>query len=589
MGLSTNIDETGDEVASGGSAIAQNASEAIAAFLTSLGVRYAFGVSGGAIAAVWGALSASDIQVVHFRHESGAAFAAIEAHFVSEAPVVVFTTTGPGLTNALTGILAARGEGAKILLISACTTASNRGRWAIQATDSDFVPAGLTSPGPLFHMAATLESVEALPQVARRIANGFARPGGFVCHLSIPTGLQAAPLAQPLPKLLPVRAIDAPPQHLVEECAALLAKDSVALWLGHGARGSSQEIKELAVRLNAPVMCSPRAKGIFPEDHPLFVGVTGMGGHETVQSYMNENRPRRILVLGSRLGEPTSFWNPAMVPSEGFIHVDVDPEVPGVAYPSAPTIPIRADVRTFVTGLLLTLPVVMQGRHEQFDLPHRVGLALQPSAELKKIRPEIVMQAMQRIAIETYDCLVMAESGNSFTWATHYLRFTKPGRYRVSTGVGSMGHFATGVVGAALAGSRPAVAIVGDGAMLMGNEISTAVKLGVPAVWIVLNDSRYNMCEQGMAVLGLEADARIPPVDFAMFAHALGAAGEVVQSEMDVDRALNAAITARSPFVLDVRIDPACLAPSMARNRGLRAQGIGRRNAGQDVSFPSRH
>ena len=77
-------------------------------------MSHAFGVSGGAIAALWGALSASDIKVVHFRHETGAAFAAIEAHFVTNAPVVVFTTTGPGLTNALTGMLAARGEGAKI-------------------------------------------------------------------------------------------------------------------------------------------------------------------------------------------------------------------------------------------------------------------------------------------------------------------------------------------------------------------------------------------------------------------------------------------------------------------------------------------
>jgi thiamine pyrophosphate-dependent acetolactate synthase large subunit-like protein len=336
-------------------------------------------------------------------------------------------------------------------------------------------------------------------------------------------------------------------------------------------------------------MCSPRAKGIFPEDHPLFVGVTGMGGHDTVQTYMTETRPQWTLVLGSRLGEPTSFWNPAMVPSEGFIHVDVDPEIPGVAYPSAFTLPVRADIKTFVAGLLNKLPAGINKQTQGRDLPHAARLEPRGSAELNKIRPEVVMAAIQRVAVEVHDCVVMAESGNSFTWATHYLRFTKPGRYRVSTGVGSMGHFATGVVGAALAGSRPAVAVVGDGAMLMSNEINTAVKLGVPAVWIVLNDSRYNMCEQGMTVLGLQADARIPAVDFAMFARALGAGGEVVESEVDLDRALETAITARSPFVLDVRIDPSCLAPSMARNRGLRAQGIGKPRGDQDVSFPSRH
>jgi acetolactate synthase-1/2/3 large subunit len=577
---------TTTEAAPRASATSQNTSQALAGFLSALGVRYAFGVSGGAIAAIWGALSASEIEVVHFRHESGAAFAATEAHFATGAPVVVFTTTGPGLTNSLTGILAARGEGAKIILLSACTTASNRGRWAIQETDSDFLPVGLTAPGALFHMATTVESIEALPQIGRRIANGLARPGGgFICHLSIPTGLQATTVKNPMPAVLPVPALDALPDSVIDQCVALLTKDRVALWLGHGARAASDGIRTLAERLGAPVMCSPRAKGIFPENHPLFVGVTGMGGHDTVQSYMNQSAPRRILVLGTRLGEPTSFWNPAMVPAEGFIHVDLDPDVPGVAYPEAFTLPVRADIGIFVDALLRKLPASKDTPVRSYDLPHPSRPDLEPSAGAK-IRPEILMQAIQRVAIEKHDCLIMAESGNSFTWATHYLRFTKPGRYRVSTGVGSMGHFATGVVGAAIAGRRTAVAIVGDGAMLMSNEVSTAVKTGAPAVWIVLNDSRYNMCEQGMSVLGLQADARIPPVDFAMFAQALGAQGEITESETDLDGALERAVTARSPFVLDVRIDPACFAPSMARNRGLRAQGIGNPTSGQDISFP---
>jgi acetolactate synthase I/II/III large subunit len=92
-----------------------------------------------------------------------------------------------------------------------------------------------------------------------------------------------------------------------------------------------------------------------------------------------------------------------------------------------------------------------------------------------------------------------------------------------------------------------------------------------------------------MTVLGLQADARIPAVDFSLLARALGADGEVVESEMDLHKALDAAITARRPFVLDIRIDAACPAPSMARNRSLRAQGIGAPSGGQDVSFPNRH
>jgi acetolactate synthase-1/2/3 large subunit len=242
----------------------------------------------------------------------------------------------------------------------------------------------------------------------------------------------------------------------------------------------------------------------------------------------------------------------------------------------------------FVTELLKMLPSRQDATVDVRDLPRPPQFHLEASGS-GKIRPEVLMQAIQLVAIDRHDCLVMAESGNSFTWATHYLRFSKPGRYRVSTGVGSMGHFTTGVVGAAIAGQTTAIAIAGDGAMLMLNEINTAVKFGAPAVWVVLNDARYNMCEQGMSALGLEADARIPPVDFSKFAQSLGASGEVVESETDLDEALERAIAARRPFVLDVRVDPARPAPAMARNRGLRAQGIGKPPGEQDISFPRRH
>jgi thiamine pyrophosphate-dependent acetolactate synthase large subunit-like protein len=561
-------------------------SRAIVEALSDLGVRHAFGVSGGAIASFWAALSDSAIDVAHFRHETGAAFAAIEAHFASNTPVVVFTTTGPGLTNALTGMLAARGEGAKIILVSACTSAANRGRGAIQETDSDTMPSGLMAAGGLFHFAAVIESAEALPQVFRRIANGLARPGAFVCHLSIPTAVQTHNVTVPTPSISGWSTPAAPEDHLVERCASLLTEGPVALWLGHGARASAGPIRALAERLGAAVMCSPRAKGLFPENHPLFVGVTGMGGHDSVQSYMKDHPPRRILVLGTRLGEPTSFWNPAMIPAHGFIHVDIDPDVPGVAYPMAETLPVCADIGLFLAALLKRLPAAHIASPRR-DLPSPAPLRIEPE-EARKIRPEALMAAIQRVAIDRHHSLVMAESGNSFAWATHTLRFQDAGQYRVSTGVGAMGHCAAGVVGAAFASGRTAVAIVGDGAMLMNNEVSTAVKLGAPAVWIVLNDARYNMCEQGMAVLGLEADAGIPEVDFAMLAQAMGAAGEIVVSELELDRALETAIAAKRPFVLDVRIDATRPAPSMARNRGLRALGVGLAPGGKDVSFPAR-
>jgi acetolactate synthase-1/2/3 large subunit len=555
--------------------------EAVVRLLSELGVRDAFGVSGGAMAALWHALSNSALAVRHFRHESGAAFAAIEAHFASDRPVVVFTTTGPGLTNALTGLLAARGEGAKVILLSAATTAARRGRWAIQETSARSMPADLYAQGALFDLAALLESVDELLAFARRLAHGLSRPGGFVVHLALPTGLQSAEWRGPLPDLAVGRGDEAPTEETIARCARVLSDGPFAIWIGFGARRASGLVRRLAERTGAGVMCSPRAKGVFPEDHPQFIGVTGMGGHGSTCTYMTEARPRRVLVLGTRLGEATSFWNPEMVPAQGFIHVDVDPDVPGVAYPSAPTLAVRADVGVFLAALLEHLPertpaAVRFPRPE----PVRPGPAVAGA-----VRPEVLMASIQEVVIERSSAVVLAESGNSFAWASHCLRFREAGRYRVSTGVGSMGHAGAGVVGAALGRGGKAVAIIGDGAMLMNNEVHTAVKFAVPAVWIVLNDARYNMCEQGMAALGLSADAGFPEVDFARFARALGATGLRVEREAELVPALERAMAASGPFVLDVRIDPTRRAPSQGRNRGLRAQ-ITDAAPGLPVSFP---
>jgi acetolactate synthase-1/2/3 large subunit len=123
---------------------------ALARMLSRFGVRHAFGVSGGAMAAFWDALSSSPLDVHHFRHESGAAFAATEASLASGRATVLFTTTGPGLTNALTGIIAAREERARVIVVSPYTSASSRGRFPIQETTRDTLRPSLYEYGRPF-------------------------------------------------------------------------------------------------------------------------------------------------------------------------------------------------------------------------------------------------------------------------------------------------------------------------------------------------------------------------------------------------------------------------------------------------------
>jgi acetolactate synthase-1/2/3 large subunit len=555
--------------------------DAVAQMLENLGIKSAYGVSGGAMASLWGALSNSNVEVLNFRHEAGAAFAATEAYFASGNPTVVFTTAGPGITNALTGLFAARGEGAKVILLSACTSAPQRGRWAIQETSTDTLPSsGIFTTGTVFNYASTVESAAQLPQIFRKIALGFSQPGGYVAHLSIPTAVQNMAMND---TRLPSQGVSCSKvtasEEAIAEVADLLSIGTFAIWLGFGARDAASEIRQLAEKTGAAVMCSPRGKGIFPEDHSQFVGVTGLGGHGSVMTYMQEVAPIRTLVLGSRLSEPTSFWNQDMVPCKGFIHVDIDPNVPGVAYPHAKTIGIQSDIKSFVRQLLRKLSADTEAldrvkASQPSSLPKPESSAVEPGQE-SPIRPSVLMEAIQKVIIDGSDAVVMAECGNSFTWSTNLLRFSSANRYRVSTGVGAMGHAVTGVVGAAQARNGKAVAIVGDGAMLMNNEISTAVKYQIPAIWIVLNDARYNMCHQGMKMLGMTgADATIPQTDFQMISRGMGAEGIRVTKESEITAALEQAVAATGPIVIDVLIDPDKAAPSKGRNKGLASQGV---------------
>jgi acetolactate synthase I/II/III large subunit len=550
-------------------------SDHLVALLKGFGIDTAFGLTGGAVGYLVSALGRGGMKVVHCRHETGAVFAAVESYYASDSPGCVFATTGPGLLNAITGVAAARRDGAKLLLISGATAAPQRGRWAFQETSHYTMPvSGLLTAGPLFHCAATIEQPVELFEAFRRIASGFQKPGGFVAHLSLPITTQISGELEPLSggpiSMMPLLCADS----TANECARLLRETPFAIWVGFGARKAWKQVRELARRTGAPVMCSPRGKGIFPEDHPQFLGVTGFGGHESVLDYMCTQRPPYILVLGTRLGEFTSFWSPDLVPTKGFIHVDIDPEVPGAAYPDVTTVGVQADIRSFLDALLARLP--------SRDAPqqHLATPASKRSAPFPRlnapVRPDFLMQMIQRVVVEGTDAPVITEAGNAFAWGTNMLHFSAPDRYRVSTGFGSMGHAVTGVIGMAMARQGKAVAIAGDGAMLMNSEISTAVEHQIPAVWIVLNDSAYGMIHQGMTALRMEPVATtIPRTDFVMIARGMGADGVRVENEADVVRALEQAMAAPGPFVVDVVIDPTVPAPAGRRNKSLTEQAKG--------------
>lgn len=549
-------------------------SEALVQALFDMGIRDAFAVFGGVIAPFCEALSRSSIRLTHYRHEAGAAFAAIEASLASDRPVLVVATAGPGVTNLVTGMAAARWEGAKVLFVSGCTPPELRGRWAFQESSSNGVLLdGLYSSGHLFHHAQIIEDVRELPTAMAKLRAGWARPNGYVAHLGLPLSLQVADTtpveAHATSSVIPSGC----DLRTVQECIRQLQDGPFVIWVGFGARHAAQALRDFAQRADAKVICSPRAKGIISEDDPRLLGVTGLGGYGPIEEYFAHTPPQRILVLGSRLGEMTSFWQSGWIPEGGLIHVDLEPSVFGAAFPNVPTLGIQSEISAFLEQALEAWPersTVTTSHAQQRDMPSLIAMR-----EHGPVRPSFLMQAIQREIVEQTSAIVLAESGNAFSLGSHHLRFREPRRYRVSTGFGSMGHAAAGVVGATMNSTNKAVAIVGDGAMLMLNEINTAATYGIPALWIVLNNAGYGMIAQGMRSLGwVPFETDFARADFVAIARAMGATGIRVDTEPEVTAALRIGIQASGPFVIDVAIDANEMAPSKGRNRSLSKQGL---------------
>jgi acetolactate synthase-1/2/3 large subunit len=552
-------------------------SDSVAEALLALGIDTCFGIIGGACAPLADAFGRARIRFVHTRHEAGAAFAAAEYSLASSKPVAVLVTTGPGILNALNGLVGARWDGAHVVAVAAVTAPAHHGRLPVQETSRLTVPYdALFAPGTLFDHAALLSEPGDLVDAVRRIELGLARPQGFTAMLGVSMALQNQPRFALNPRHIASARASVSSSHL-EAVAAILDDGPLAIWVGYGARHAARDIRALVERTGAVVMCTPRAKGVFPERHPQFIGVTGAGGHASTATWFGECRPQHVLVLGSRLGEASSFWDERLLPADCFVHVDVDARVFGAGYPQARTLGIEAEIGAFVDGIL---PLV-QPKHA----PELGDLEVHPPGAVPHVGPvraSVLMDAVQRIVVDGSDASVLAESGNAFGFGNHHLRFDEPARYRSSAAWGSMGHMTCGVIGTALATKKPALALVGDGAMLMNNEINTAVDLGVHAIWVVLNDAGFGIVRDGMTLSKLQPlSTTIPRVDFVGVARAMGAAAVRVDSEDELDAALRQALEHDGPFLIDVQMSAQNLSPAIVgRVASLEAQYVKSRNSG---------
>jgi acetolactate synthase I/II/III large subunit len=519
--------------------------------LRDFGVDAVFGVPGGAISGLYDALvDRPDVRVITNTHETNAAFMAIGYALATGRPGVVLTTAGPGITNALTGIAAAHYEGVPVVLIAGEVPRTAFGRGALQEGSASGFDA-VSVMRRVTKMAVMLERPGSAASVLRKaLATGFSGKRGPV-FVSLPLDVGATQIeSQPIHGSVhsSFEIDNAATRRAMSE---LESAHRPLLLAGAGVRDrtSRRALLRLAEQVGSPVAVTTKGKGVFPEDHPLYLGLMGFGGHSSVIEYL-EGGVDVLVAVGSGLNDfSTNAWTPLLRARRSFIQIDIDSAQLGRNYAIDVGLVGPADA---VIGRMLE-------HRDENHTPLSRGLATlhvdqsEPSPKGMLTTAEVVL-TMNEVC--PGDSIFTADMGEHLGFALHYLRVRAPGDFLTCLGFGSMGSGIVTALGYQLgAPERRTFALCGDGGFLMsGSEIVTAVRHRLPTTFVIINDSRFNMVHLGMtAQYGRCPDFSHERVDFASMARSVGAAGIAVASREDLAAAL--ALDIDGPLMIDVTID----------------------------------
>ncbi|MCQ1538476.1 thiamine pyrophosphate-binding protein [Methanocalculus taiwanensis] len=546
--------------------------ELIFDYLEQQGIDHIFGVPGLVLEPFLAACrKKGTITPILAKHEEGAAFMADGYARVKGLPGVCFATSGPGVTNLISGVAGASLDGIPLLVFSGqIPTFTNR-----KGTLQDSTGVGIDSV-KIFETICKSSMVLSSPHAAEydlRSSYIHAMTGrkGPV-HLSLPKDI--------LMETIEISIIEEPftppvaeyfdRKRVIEATRELCIAEKPAMLVGSGAvaSGASQEIVELAEMFRIPVATTPKAKGAFPEDHPLALGVLGLGGSPLAECYIKSSEIDVLLVVGSSLNQISTFsWDPAILPSKTLININIDPTIININYTA--DIPLIGDAQTVISEISFRALRYLDEQEEMIEKRY-ADFQREKQHQNMVVDPEKMMSDQvpikpQRLIFDLQnglpkDAILFSDVGSHLLWALHYLKMTRPGQFIAPFGLLTMGFGTAAPIGGKLAApDRPVVAIVGDGCFGMnGMEIATAVNYNLPIVWIVMNNSMLGLIHAFQS-LSLGEDTiltRFRRIDFAKLAGSLGAVGITITEPGELARLLPEAIASGKPTVFDCLIDP---------------------------------
>lgn len=553
-------------------------------YLEAEGVDCVFGIPGGPLMPFYEAVFESGkIRAIIAKHEEGAAFMADGYARVSGRLGLCCTTTGPGATNALTGLACAHRDSVPVMLLTAQIATDAFGKGAAQESS----PLGIDIVD-LYKSAAKasvmLVSPEKMSDMTRHLLRKSlsGRPGPV--HFSLPADMMKRPVAEdvwPLEHYRPQSELF--DRRSVREAARLLLRARrPAILAGYGVHLSRayKELALLAERLNVPVATTPKAKGVFPEDHPLALGVFGLAGSPQADAVLLSDQTDLLLAVGSSMGEAsTHAWDPRLARGRALLQIDVDPTEIGKNYPV--TTGLVGDAKRVLMEIGFELEREARRMDPGPDLadrlaavqavkrahPRCVDASSMEDASVP-LKPQRVIAEMRRALPD--DAILFVDIGNVMAWALHYYEVRRPGSFFINMGFGSMGHGTAAAIGGKLAApDRPVAALVGDGAFAMnGMEVHTAVENGIPVIWVVQNNGGHGMVHLGetMQFKGKFHTALFEhTLDIVKIAEALGALAFKAERPGDVEKYVRMGLAANRPTVIDARTDVNAFPPAAVR------------------------